>query len=386
MTNEGRANFVMAESSSPVESWTSGGKAELVIKTSENSRIYTGLDANFIDRKGDRTRVVKMMNGMMLPNPKIFVDKIWQDAFLNDVGVFGEGKFKVANFTTLTTGIRADFVSTGIDDPAADFEALYGGEIEDQQEVNIGANASLKYQKNGLQAQLALGRGIRTASMIERYINHFNVNNDPYEYVGNPYLDPEVNYQMELSFMKNMKKVEIGASVFYSYLQNYISAVINEDIPRKFMPTTPPIYAKQFVNIDKAMQTGFEFTFNYNIIERLKFTSDFSYTWAENLDFDEPLPQVPPFMAILGLEFEQNKYFLALKSRMVASQNRISTSYMEVESPAFSTLDFRAGYEPVYGLSIGAAVLNIFDTAYYEHLNFSYKNSDALSGTYLRTW
>ncbi|MDZ7615171.1 MAG: hypothetical protein U5K51_16860 [Flavobacteriaceae bacterium] len=31
------------------------------------------------------------------------------------------------------------------------------------------------------------GQENRTADMIERYINHFNVGIDPYEYVGNPY-------------------------------------------------------------------------------------------------------------------------------------------------------------------------------------------------------
>jgi iron complex outermembrane receptor protein len=380
MTNEGRPSYMMTESSSPVESWTSGGKAELVIKASEKARIYTGVDANFIDRKGDRTRVVKIMNGMVLPQPRTFVDKIWQDASLNDIGVFGEGKFKVADNLTLTTGVRSDFVSTGIDDPAPDFEALYGGEIEDQNEVNISANASLKYQKNGFQTQFAMGRGVRTASMIERYINHFTINSDPYEYVGNPYLNPEVNNQFELSFLKNFNKFEISAAVFYSFLQDYITAKVNTDIPRKYMPTTPPIYAKQFINVDKARQTGFEFSFNFNIIESLKFTSDLSYTWAENLEFDEPLAQIPPFTTILGLEFNKRNYFLALKSRIVAEQNRISTSFMEEASPSFSTFDFRVGYEPIIGLSIGAAVLNMFDEAYYEHLNFSYNNSNSLSG------
>jgi iron complex outermembrane receptor protein len=370
----------MVEATSPVESKTFGGKMEFVIRPSEKIRIFTGVDANLIGRKGDRTRVVKMMNGNLLPTPKTFVDKIWQDASLNVIGVFAEGKFKVADYMTLTTGVRADFISTGIDDQASDFVELYGGEIEDQNEVTISANASLKYQKNGAQIQLAVGRGVRTASMVERYINHFTVGVDAYEYVGNPFLNPEVNNQIELSFMKNFKRIDLGASVFYSFLKDYISAIVNPDIPRKYMPTLPPVYAKQFINVKDARQTGFEFTFNVKATDKLMFTSDFSYTWAQNLDFDEPLPQVPPFMTVLGLQFDGNKYFLALKSRIVAEQNRVSSSFMEQESPGFATLDFRAGYEPVVGLSIGAAVLNIFDTTYYEHLNFSYKNSNSLAG------
>ena len=380
MTNEGRPSFKMVDAASPVESTTYGGKMELVIRPSEKTRVYAGISANIIGREGDRTRIVKIMKGNLLPIPKLFVDKIWQDASLNDIGFFGEGKFKIANNLTLTAGVRADFISTGIDDPAADFEALYGGEIKDQNETDIGANASLKYQKNGFQTQLALGRGIRTASMVERYINHFNVGSDPYEYVGNPYLKPEVNNQIELSFLKHLNRIDLGASVFYSFLTDYISAEVNPDIPRKFMPTVPPVFTKQFINLDKAMQTGAEFTFNVKIMESLIFTSDFSYTYAQNKDLDEPLAQIPPFMSILGLKFEKSNYFLAFQSRIVSKQDRISDSFMEQESPGFSTFDLRVGYEPISKLSIGAAVLNIFDEAYYEHLNYSYTNSNVLSG------
>ncbi|PHQ56812.1 MAG: TonB-dependent receptor [Lutibacter sp.] len=380
MTNEGRPNFMMTNSSSPVEVWTYGGKVELVLRPSEKSRIFTGIDANLIGRKGDRTRIVKMMNGMILPTPMTFVDKIWQDANLNDVGLFAEGKFKIADFTTLTAGLRTDLISTSIHDPAADFEVLYGGIIDDRSETNISANISIKFQKGGFQTQLAMGRGVRTASMIERYINHFNVGVDPYEYVGNPNLKPEINNQIELSFTKNIEMIEFGASIFHSFLRDYITAEVNLTIPRKFMPTTPPVVTKQFINIDKASQTGFEFSLNVHATEKLKFTSDVSFTKAQNEDFDEPLAQIPPFMANLGVKFEEDKYWIALSSRVVARQDRVSASFMEEETPGFGTLDLRVGFEPYKGLSMGAALLNIFDKTYFEHLNFSYSNSNTLSG------
>ena len=380
MRNDGRPNFRIVDAQSPVEVWLYGGKAEVVFKSSGNSRIYAGVDANLISRKGDRTRVVKMMNGMMLPTPRTFVDKIWQDASLNDIGLFVEGKFKIADFTTLTAGVRTDFISSSLNDIAADFENLYGGNIKDVSETNISGNISLKYQKNRFQAQLAFGRGVRTASMVERYINHFNVGVDPYEYVGNPSLKPEINNQIELSFIKKFETIEIGASVFHSFFRDYITAFVNTNIPRKFMATVPPIHTKQFVNVDKAEQTGVEFSFDVHASEKVKFTSDVSYTQAQNLDFDESLAQVPPFMANLGVEFKENKYWLSLNSRLVGKQSRVSTTFREEETLGFGTLDFRIGFEPSKNFSIGAAVLNIFDKTYYEHLNFSYANSNTLAG------
>lgn len=380
MTNENRPSFMATDAKSPVESFTYGGKAEMVFNTSENSKLFAGIDANLLNRKGDRTRIVKIMNGNVLPMPMTFVDKVWQDADLNDIGVFAEEKIKITDYTTVTAGIRADFITASLNDPAPDFEALYGGEIQDESEVNIGGNASVKYQKNGFQMQFAVGRGIRTASMTERFINHFNVGVDPYEYVGNPNLKPEINNQLELSFLNKFETFEVGASVFHSFLEDYIYGVVNTNIPRKFMPTTPPVYAKQFVNIDKASQTGFEFNFNVNATNKLSFTSELSYTRAQNEDLDEPLAQIPPFMANLGVKFEENKFWVAINSRFVSKQNRISASFMEEETPGFGTLDLRAGIIPFPNFSIGFAVLNIFDKAYYEHLNYSYQNSNTSSG------
>jgi iron complex outermembrane receptor protein len=383
MTNEGRPNFMMTFSSSPVEVWTTGGKAEIVLRPSANARIFAGVDASFIDREGERTRIVKIKNGNVLPNPMAFIDKIWQDAGINDIGVFTEGKFKVSDNTTITTGIRADFISASIGDPAAGFLELYGGSIDDSAETNISANAAIKYHKNGFQTQFAVGRGVRTANMIERFIYHFAVGVDPFEYVGNPNLKPEINNQLELSFNKRFNSIEIGASVFHSFLTDYIQPIVNENIPRLFMPTTPPTVAKQFMNIDNAIQTGFEFTFNFKATDKLLFTSNISYTQAENKDINEPLAHIPPFMAILGAKYETDIFWVALNTRFVGDQNRISESFMEQETPGFGTTDLRIGLQPYKGFSIGAAVLNVFDKAYYEHLNFSFKNSDFLSGRIL---
>jgi iron complex outermembrane receptor protein len=95
---------------------------------------------------------------------------------------------------------------------------------------------------------------------------------------------------------------------------------------------------------------------------------------------DEPLPLIAPLTGHLAVKYERPKYWLNLKSRLVAEQNRVAESFGEVPSPDFVTFDFSAGFEPLEGLSVGAAVLNMFDTAYYEHLNFSYRNSDLLQG------
>lgn len=380
MTNWNRPSFMMTDAASEVFASTYGGKMELVLSPNNDLFIFTGVDADFIEREGDRIRKVKMMNGNPLPTPMVFTDKIWQDSKLGDIGVFAEAKYRLSHLYTLTAGLRTDFAKATINDPEQDFLDLYGGEIKSVNETNVSGNISVKYQDGSNQVQLAVGRGVRTASMIERFINHFAVGVDPYEYVGNPYLKPEINNQVELSYGKKLSQMEFGASVFYSLIEDYIVPIVDENIPRKFMPNTEPTHAKRFINIDKAMQTGFELYWYYNITHDLKFSSDFSYTYAKNIDFDEPLAQITPFTTNLALKYERDSYWFNLNSRFVAAQTRISESFRETASEAFTTFDFSVGYTPMKNLTVGASILNIFDTAYYEHLNFSYQNSDLLAG------
>ena len=385
MTNEDRPSFKATDAASNVFATTYGGKAEVTITPSDKLNIFTGLDANMIARDGNRIRIIKIMNGKPLPEPKTKVDKIWQDSEVNDIGLFAEGKYKVSDQSVLTAGLRSDFISAAINDPEQDFLDLYGidGKIKDQSEVNISGNISYVYNINRTKLQFAFGRGMRTASMIERFINHFNIGIDPYEYVGNPYLDPEINNQFEVSIDQRFSKINLGATVFYSFMKDYITAIVDESLPRKFMPSVPPIYAKRFINVDNAMQTGFELYFNYRFTNSLSFLSDVSYTYGQNKDFDEPLPQIAPLTAHLSMKYEKEKYWVNFKSRLVDSQDRISETFRETVSPGFATFDISAGVKPFKGMTIGAAVLNIFDAAYYEHLNFSYKNSSIMNGRIL---
>jgi iron complex outermembrane receptor protein len=380
MTNEERPNFMMVGASSNVFVTTWGGKAEMTLNPGDRLSLFLGLDANIVGREGDRIRTIKMMNGNMLPEPIVKVDKIWQDSKLNDVGLFAESKFRTSERSTFTAGIRTDFISTAINDPEQDFLDLYGGEIDDQQEVNFSGNVSYVYSVNKTMLQFSYGHGVRTAAIVERYINHFNVNSDPYEYVGNPYLNPEKNDQFEISVNQKFEKIDLGATVFYSFLTDYITAVVDESLPRKFMPMLEPKFAKRFINVDKANQAGFELYFNVHFTESLSFLSDLAYTYGQNQELDEPLPQIVPLTGHLSLNYDKDNYWINLKSRLVAEQNRISTSFGETVTPGFATFDLSAGLKPFKGFSVGAAVLNIFDTDYYEHLNFSYRNSDLLNG------
>lgn len=376
MSNTLRPNFMATASTSTVDALTLGGKLELSWLPTPKSQLYTGLDARSISRDGNRIRLVKrnMMTGAPIDPPMEFTDLVWQDARINTLGLFTETRQFISDRLSLTAGARIDLVSAAVNNPAPDFAELYP-ELNTDAEWNFSGNISADYRLNkGWELQLALGRGARTANMEERYINHFNIGVDDYEYVGDPGLKPEANHQAELSIGQQSGRYRWRLAAFYSYITDYITAAVDSTLPRKYMPQQEPKFSRRFRNIDAANQAGFELEGSLQMARHLTAYGSAAYTYAQNLDWDEPLAEIPPFAAALGLKYERKMYSLDLKGRFVARQERVSASFGESESPGFSVFDFKALLRPLPGLSVGAAVLNVLDRNYYEHLNRGYRN------------
>ncbi len=395
MNNALRPNIVLMDAQTPVTSNSMGGKFELKLKPYTKLLIYTGLDAEIVKRDGERTRTVfksVALNGTVTTfnPPKVFIDKVWQNAETQDFGVFLEPTYKINQNWSMTAGVRSDFVYGKIKEPAQDtqaygkplgtkvpgFENLYGEGFDATGENTIGGNFGIKYYKNGTLVQLAYGLGTRSASMIERYIYHFSIGIDSYEYVGNPFLKPEKNNQFEVAFNHKAGKISVGAGIFYSIMNDYISAVYKENDPNFmiiFANAKP--YAKQFVNID-AKQIGFDAFFGYRISNTFSFDTNIAYTEAQNETYNEPLAKVAPFTANFALKYATDKFWADVRTQITAPQNRLSKSFGETDpTPGNTTVDFRIGGKVYNGLNMGASVLNVFDTAYYNHLNFSYTNA-----------
>ncbi|MEC7265771.1 MAG: TonB-dependent receptor [Bacteroidota bacterium] len=382
MSNELRPSYNSTEAVSEVDANTLGGRIELEWRPAQDFKLYTGVDALSVGRTGNRNRLVKRnMNGDLLPMPMEFVDEVWQDAQIDDYGTFVEGKYPISEKFLMNVGVRYDMVRSKADAPAEDFVALYP-DLDVRTENNISTTASFKYMVNtNLLFELAFGRGVRSANMIERYINHFTVGQDAYEYVGNPYLDAEVNNQFELGIKaKNpfegyvFNGLEYGASVYYSIYENYIVAVIDPNLDKKYMPTAQPTEVKRFTNLDQAYKTGFEVFAQLDFLQDFSFKTELSYVYAKNKDLDESLPLTPPLVSRFNLRFEKEKMWARATYTLTSKQSEIASSFGETETDGYGIVDLSFGAKPFKHFIVGVAASNVFDVAYHNHLNFSYVN------------
>ena len=376
MTNSRRPNFGMVEAVADVRANTYGAQAELTLNPKPQLLVYTGLDYRAVQRSGDRVRLMKrnMMTGEPLPMPMTMVDAIWQDAAIQQVGAFTEARYYFDPHWTLLTGIRLDRIQGEAQTPAMDFVDLYDGNINPKEHWNFSATAALSHQvSEDWTMQLALGRGVRSPNMIERYINHFTVGQDAYEYVGNPHLQPEVNHQVEWSTEFQQKAWQVSLNLFYSRIDNYIMGIVDPNLSRKFMGNLP--FARRFSNLDRVSKYGTEFNARVDLNQHWSLNGALAYTWAQDEVANEPLAEISPLASSLGVRHERTSWWIQTDMRIVGAQNRISERFDEQTTSGFSTLDIRLGAEIIDNLSLGIAVLNLFDTNYREHLNRAYRNS-----------
>ncbi|WP_223548231.1 TonB-dependent receptor domain-containing protein [Aestuariivivens sp. NBU2969] len=373
MTNINRPTFMMMEALSNVEATTTGGKMEINWTPLKKWNVFSGFDAMHIARDGGRTRLVKMMNGMQMPMP--FNDKVWQDSYITDLGVFTEAKYSIRPNTVITAGVRYDHVTSDIKDPEADFEAMYN--LGKRTEHNVSGTVSVKtLVSEQFTLEAAYGRGVRSANMMERFINHFSVGQDPYEYIGNPDLKSEVNNQFEIGFKGKNKarSFKYSASFYYAFFENYIVGIIDESLNRKYMPMSEPRHPKVFQNLDDAYKTGLEATMQVNVLKDYYLKAECAYIYAKNNDLKESLPLTPPFNSKLILGFKKEKFWTNVQYNLVSQQHHIAKSFGETQTDGYQTMDVRLGLKPIKGITLGVAVINAFDKAYNNHLNFSFTN------------
>ncbi|MDY0101392.1 MAG: TonB-dependent receptor [Lentimicrobium sp.] len=385
MSNTLRPAYQAVHAVSPVTAKVMGGRTELGLQTSGNNLLYAGFDVKHIGKDGYRERLVykNTCNGQVFEDPMLFIDKTWQDSNQDDLGLFLENKRELSTSLYWSLGLRGDFVSYGINDPVIGFEEQYNNKIQPESRLDFSATTNLTwFLPKGFNLFFAVARSTRAPELTELFINHLSVGMDAYEYLGNPNLKSEVNYQADIRVEKKNEKLVLFADVFYAYINDYITASVDTTILRIYTPCQDPKFTKVFNNVEKALLTGFEAGFDWQIIPRLNYNLSVSYTYGQNLSWEEPLSEITPLTVQTALAYKTQKFHTELHARLVGEQDRVSESFYESKTPGFSVFDFYADYTLWGSLEIMASVRNIFDKNYVEHLSRAYKAMDIQSMYY----
>lgn len=176
-------------------------------------------------------------------------------------------------------------------------------------------------------------------------------------------------------------QLDIGAQYTGKRLNGWVSAYIgrvNDFILFRYDPHHPRI--SQVDNVNATIMGG-EAGIGYQLTETWKTDASLAYSWGRNIDDHQPLPQIPPLEARLGLTWERGDWSSTGLLRLVSSQHRVAINEGNVvgkdfdSSAGFAIFSANAAYRLNKSVKLSAGVDNLFDKAYSEHLNLAGNSS-----------
>jgi len=385
MDNKNRPFSDTVVAISKIHARNAGGRFAINLNALSGN-LEVGINFEQINKDGNRYK-----NLIMQPGLPVLTENLWNNAKINNTGLYAEYN-KNTEKINWVAALRADY-NNATSGPMTRLKkngtVVYNNDETDSEYFNFSFSAGLTWHittKSDL--EVSFGKGTRSPDMTERFIILLPVGYDPYDYLGNPELKPENNHEIDLGFVRTCERSgQFTASVFFSYVTDYISAVIVP--PSQLAPQTKGVLGvKQFTNIDDAYLTGFEIKHSTPDKNKWQFRFNAAYTMGmnpsatkiiyengnavdEEIIKNDPLPEIPPFEANFwfSYKFLSNKLIPELNFKVAAKQNKVSEAYYEETTPGFNLFNFKIKYTYNTNLTLVFGVKNIFNTNYYQHLN-----------------
>jgi iron complex outermembrane receptor protein len=368
MDNSLKPNATMVTAVTDAHTRARGGRAEGQVMLKGGHRLYIGADYSRHFQKGFRTRDFLMgpMAGTTL------FDIVWPDAEMETIGGFGELRWTLSPTLLATVGARVDRATGRADNPEAAFEALYPGDLERTDVVPSG-QVGLSWQATPhLELSTKVGTGARVPSVEELYIYLLPVGLDPYDYLGDPTLEPERNIQGEVRGAIELAPARIEATLFHSRVSDYVSARIDTTVTSR---SPGALGVKRFTSISTATISGGHLRAALDLGRGFELSGSVAASLGRDEDADEDLPEMAPPEARMSLCYcTPGELFRGeVEGRFVAKQDRISESFGETETAGFGVCNARAWLNLGSHVTLRAGVDNLFDHYYREHLNRNHK-------------
>lgn len=389
MDNKARPFSDTVVAVSAIDANVMGGRMELGFKKSVLGELALGADFDFYDKSGTRDK-----NMIMQPGLPVKHENLWKGAWVQNLGVFIQHRYVLGDMK-FTTALRLDNNKAGSDairimNPKAQELFYYATDSIESGFLNMSFSAGCSYQMSDkVKVDVAIGRAMRSPDLTERFITLLPVGYDKFDYLGNPALKPETNNQADVTVTYQDETVgDLSVNGFYALVEDYIAGQWIPPTQQKPL-SRDVLGVKQYHNMGIARLRGAELLWRSPLKNRLRMRMQAAYTYAtlddskryilnDNGDVtgveglnNDALAEIPPFEMSAGLAYSlfNDRLVPGITLRFVNEQSHVSAAQYEKSSDGFILAN--AGVAWVYNkvLTVNAGVNNIFDKAYYEHLN-----------------
>ncbi|MEL4454531.1 TonB-dependent receptor [Lutimonas vermicola] len=313
------------------------------------------------------------LQGMYQENRNFGEEILIPDAITNDIGLLLTSTLSINDKSSLQGGVRYDHRSLS----SSDFEK----EDPDfpSQDITIAGldrsfsnfTFSLGYKNvffDKITSRINLASGFRAPNLAE--LTSFGVHHGSNRFeVGNPDLESEYNFQLDLSLEYGNKHLEVFANGFYNKLDNYIFANPTGEMIDNYQ-------AFKYVQSDAKLYGGeFGIHLHPHPFDWLHLESTYETVIGEQISGDY-LPLIPAnkWANTIRVEFKGTEKFNELYAALVLDsfleQNKVSLN--ETATPAYNLLHLRMGANlSLQKLNIGMNLSfnNLLDETYISHLS-----------------
>lgn len=288
-------------------------------------------------------------------------DEGWtKDARFHDYGLFSELTWNTTDLSKVVSGARLDRVLVD------NFTDVGSSERTDTLPAGF-----IRFEHNLAEMPVMFYAGI---GYTERFPDYWELFSPTYGPDGSTDAFDKVKTE-------KTTQIDIGAQYKGQRLESWVSAYIgrvNDFILFRYDPDNA--YISQVDNVNATIMGG-EAGLSYQLSESWKTDASLAYSWGKNTDGHQPLPQIPPLEARLGLTLEKGDWSSTGLLRLVSSQHRVAINEGNVvgkdfdSCPGFAIFSANAAYKVNKYVKVSAGVDNLFDKAYSEHLNLAGNSS-----------
>ena len=323
-----------------------------------------GADYYNVEQTASRT-ISRRSNGFVL-----FQDIVWPDAEIEDLGGWGQVVWGGDRYRVGAT-LRFDGVEASAQNLSPFFLANTSGSPNQSESHFSAAISSTIDAGEHWSLSVGAGRAMRTATVLERYSDRFPSTKFQLaaEFMGNPELDPEQSLELNVGGRGAYGDLLVEIEAFYRVIDDYITVVPDPALGKR-LPLSPPVVFR-YVNGSEATFYGGELLLRQRVNDLVSWRGSLAYVRGEDEELNEPVLGVAPLNGEVGVRLHllDSRLWIDLASRFADRQDRVATSRFEQETPGWAIYKLSAGFELPNGFELTAAVDNLTDRAYAEHLN-----------------
>ena len=364
----GKSDSVYMRMDMPGRSSTVGTYVQLQLPWNNNNLTLKA--DNYTNQSIAEMTMYMRYAGMARETPMYM--QTWPEMLRNVTGLYAENSTYISSQWTLTANARVDY---NIDKLLSEYGQLqfsvFNYTLPTMQSKMVkSANITAVYRiSNNASITASTGYAERMPTIGERMGYYLYNAYDGYDYIGNPYLKAEKSNFFRANFQYGGARFKINLNQSLSFIQDYIMGLTNHDIQAmNFYAKGLRVYSN--VAHARLFSTDIQLLYSpskeWNAFVLTKFTMG-------QISNNQPMPLIPPLKNIVALQYKKSNFNLQVESEWAMAQHRINTQYGEQQTPAYIIFNAKSGYQFRFQkmtFDTGLSITNIFNSAYYEHLDW----------------